>query len=293
MNWGELKSKVLARIHDTSLAEQVPNWTNEVQQEMVAAAQWRHLDADKTLPTTAPYTTGTVAVTNGSAAITFSTALPVSIVGQLFVAGGHYYKVATGGAGDTAATLDSVYIGSSNATASFQIIFYQLTLPTDFSPPRLYEALIQTGDGVNQLTFTPDHALFEEWPDESKTIGQPTLFRYFGGKMILWPPPDGAYNVKVLYHRTPTDLSTDTADDTALDWPSDLQYALLQGVLAVGYEYIDDTIADRCRTRFENALRAAVSRNNRAPGVGAGRLQRWDRGASHRSMNYRLPEPIG
>jgi hypothetical protein len=292
MNWGNFKDKILSRIHDRSLAAEVPEWLNEVQQEMVAAAQWRHLDADKILPTVAPFITGTVSVTNGLATLTFTNTLPAIIAGQLFVAGGHYYKILTR---DTAftATLDSTYISTTNAAASFQIISYQLTLPTDFSPPRLYTATIQTGDGVNLLHYTPDHLLFEEWPDESKTIGQPTNFRFHAGKMILWPPPDGVYNVRIWYHRVPNEFTTTTADSTDLDWPTDLRYALLQGVFAIGYEHIDDSIADRCRSRFENSLRAAVARNNRAPGVGAGRLQRWDRGASHRRMNYRLPEPIG
>jgi len=292
VNWGELKSKVLSRIHDPSLAAQVPDWFNETQQEMVAAAQWRHLEADKTLPTTTPFSTGTASVANASSSVTFTDTLPADIEGQLFVAGGHYYTIAQR-TNDTTAALDSAYIGTTDTAASFQIIFYQLTMPSDFSEPRLYDATIQTGDGVYDLDYVPDHILFTDEADESRTIGLPTLFRFHAGAMQLWPPPDGAYNVKIYYHRTPSEVTTSSADTVALDWPSDLQYALLQGLFAVAYEFIDDSIADRCRQRFENALRAAVSRNNRPPGVGAGRLQRWDRGSGHRRANYRLPEPIG
>lgn len=292
MNWGSFKSKVLSRIHDPSLAGNVPDWFNEVQQEMVAAAQWRHLDADKTIPTTAPFSTGTCSVANGSAVVTFTNTLPANIVGQIFRAASRYYKIASRDT-NTQATLDSTFIDVDNAALSFQIIFYQLTPPADFSPPRLYDITCQTGNGVNLLHYSSEHDLFEEWPDESRTIGLPTLFRFFGGNIQLWPPTNAAYNIKLFYHRVPVEMTTATLDSQVLDWPSDLQYALLQGAFAIAYEHIDDSIADRCRTRFMNALQIAIARNNRAPGVGAGRLKRWDHPGTHRRMNYRLPEPIG
>lgn len=293
MNWGSLKSQVLSRIHDDSLASKVPDWFNEAQLELLAAAQWRHLDADKILPTTAPYSTGTATVSAGGTTVTFGggASIPTGAAGQLISLGGFYYKIATRDS-STQVTLDSAAVAAVSAGA-YQILFYQLNMPSDFSPPRLYEATIQTGDGVNQLSYTQEHGLFQEWPDESRTIGQPTLFRFWAGKMQLWPPPDGAYNVKIYYHREPSEMTTSSADSTALDWPDDLQYALLQGVLAIGYEFIDDTLANACRQRFDQALVDAKSRNNRPPGVGAGRLKRWDGPALKGRTNYRLPEPIG
>lgn len=292
MLWGSLKSQVLGRIHDTSLAANVPDWYNEVQLELLSAAQWRHLEDDLTLPTTAPYSTGTASVTIGLTTVTFSGAtIPAGAAGQLLLLGGFYYKIASRDSASQV-TIDSAAVATST-DATYQIVFNALTLPANFSTPRIYEVTLQAAGGVTPLRYTTEHDLFEMDADESRALGQPYLFRYWAGGLILWPPPDAAYNVKVFYHREPSEMTTASGDGVVLDWPDDMQYAILQGVFAVGFEHIDDTLAAACRGRFETGLADAVKRNNRKPGAGNGRLKRWDgRGPSGR-LPYRLPEPIG
>lgn len=292
MNWGSFKSQVLSRIHDTSLAAKVPDWFNEVQLEVLSAAQWRHLDDDATLVTTEPYSTGTASVTAGSTTVTFSgSTIPTNAAGQLLVLDGYYYKIATRDSA-TQVTLD----GNAVTTVSggtFQIVFNSLDLPSNFSPPRLYQVTLQGAGDVTQLRYTTEHDLFECDADESRTVGKPYVFRLWGNKLQLWPPPNAAYNVKVFYHREPSEMTTSSADADLLDWPDDMQYALLQGTLAVGYEFIDDSNKDACRARFETGLADAVKRNNRKPGQANGRLKRWDSGGGAGRVPYRLPEPIG
>lgn len=292
MNWGSLKSKVLSRIHDTRLADKVPDWYNEVQSELLSAAQWRHLEDDLTLPTTAPYSTGTASGSAGQTTVTFSGAtIPAGAAGQLFSAGGFYYKIASRDS-SSQITLDSALVAALSG-ASYEIVFYALTLPSNFSQPRLYEVTLQANGAVWPLDYTNEHDLFECDADESRSLGQPTYFRFWAGALQLYPPPNAAYNVKVFYHRQPSEMSTASADATTLDWPDDMQYALLQGVFAVGFEHIDDTLAAACRGRFETGLADAVKRNNRKPGHGNGRLKRWDGRGGGGRLPYRLPEPIG
>ncbi len=293
MLWGSLKAQVLSRIHDTSLTDKVPDWFNEVQLELVSAAQWRHLEQTKMLPTTAPLSTGTASATNGLATVTFSgVTIPAGAAGQLISIGGSYYKIATRDSA-TQVTLDSVYIGTTGSGLSYQIVTYALTPPSDFTAPRLLEATIQIGSGVTPLQVVTEHDLFEDWADEVSTLGAPSLLRLFAGKIVMWPPPDAAYNVEIFYLRAPTEVTTISADATVLDWPNDLQYPLLQGVLAVGYEFIDDTLAAACRQRFESGLADAISRNNRSPMIGGGKLKRWDKPRMTGGLPYRLPESIG
>lgn len=292
MLWGSLKSQVLSRIHDTSLADKVPDWFNEVQLEVLSAAQWRHLDDDATLVTTAPYSTGTASVTAGDTVVTFSgSAIPTNAAGQILVLDGYYYKIATRDSA-TQVTLDGAAVAAASG-ATFQIVFNSLDLPSNFSPPRLYQVTLQGAGDVTQLQYTTEHDLFEMDADESRSLGKPYLFRLWANKLQLWPPPDSSYNVKVFYHREPSEMSTSTTDATALDWPDDMQYMLLQGVFAVGFEHIDDSLAAACRQRFETGLADAVKRNNRKPGQGTGRLKRWDTRAGGGHLPYRLPEPIG
>lgn len=295
MNWGSLKSQVLSRIHDTSLAALVPDWYNEVQLELLSETQWRHLDDSKILPTTAPYSTGTASATNGSATITFAGGASVAsgAAGQLISVGGKYYKILTRDS-STQVTLESNYIGTTGSGLVYTIVFAFLTMPSNFSPPRLYTATLQASAGdVFELEYMSDHDLFEYDADEVSLNGRPYSFRFFEGVMALYPPPDAAYNVQVFYNRIPNTVSTTSADSVALDWPDYCQYALLQGTFAIGYEQIDDTLAEKARSRFDQALASAKDTNNRKPGVGAGRLKKWCGSARGGRLPYRIEEPIG
>lgn len=292
MNWGSLKAKVLSRIHDTSLADKVPDWFNEVQLEMVGLAQWRHLEQTKILPTTAPQSTGTASATRGLTTVTFAgTTVTAAVAGQLINIGGSYYKIASF-TNTTTIELDSAFIGTTGSGMAYQIVFYALTPPTDFSTPRLLEATIQSGSGVMPLQYATEHDLFETWSNEVDTLGPPTILRFFAGKIVLWPPPNGAYNIELFYHRVPAEVSTTSVDATVIDWPDDMQYPILQGVFAVGFEHIDDTLTASCRGRFEKGMIDAIARNNRAPMGGAGKFKRWDNPRMGGGLPYRLPEPV-
>lgn len=296
MLWGSLRSQVLSRVHDDSLATKVPDWFNEVQLELLAAAQWRHLEATAFLPTTAPYSTGTASAVNGSTVITFAggAVIPATAAGQLISVGGNYYKILSA---DNAqqVTLGSNFIGVTNAALAFQIVFPFLSLPGDFSPPRIFTAKLNGGVGDSiELDYSSEHDLFEFNADEASTNGRPYCYRFYQGKMVLFPPPDGSYNVEVFYSRIPNTVDTSTPDSTALDWPDFAQYILLQGVIAIGFEQIDDSLAAAARGRFESSLATAVSTNNRPPGVGGGKLKRWDRPMTRGGrLPYRVGDPIG
>lgn len=293
MNWGSLKSQVLSRIHDSRLGAKVSDWFNEVQLEMLAAAQWRHLEDEITLPTTAPYSTGTATASAGASIVTFGggASIPTGAAGQLLIAGGYYYKISSRDS-SSQVTIDGTIVAALSS-ATYKIVFYQLSLPANFSTPRIYEVTLQGSGFAEQLRYTTEHDLFEMDADESRIQGRPYLYRFWAGAIQLWPPPDAAYNCKVFYHREPSEMITTSADSTVLDWPDDLQYALLQGVLSVGYEFIDDTLASACRERFETGLADAVRRNNRRPGIDGGRMKRWDGRSGGGRLPYRLPEPIG
>lgn len=292
MNWGSLKSLVLSRIHDTSLAAKVPDWFNEVQLELLGAAQWRHLEATQMFTTSAPQTSGTATATNGSPTVTFAgTTIPSSAAGQLILIGGLYYKIKSVDT-TTQITLQINYSGTTGSGQTYQIVFYAADPPADLSAPRIYDATIQVGAGVLPLFFTTEHDLFEHWADEVRTLGHPTTLRFFANKVVLWPPPDGVYNIQLYYHRQPSVMSTTSVDSTVVDWPDDLQYPILQGMYAVGFEHIDDTLAASCRKRFEDGMQDAIARNNRVPMVGGGKLKRWDKPRASAALPYRIPEPI-
>lgn len=93
----------------------------------------------------AKYTTGTVALTNGSAAVTGSgTAFTAAMVGRYFKnndadGDGLWYKILTFTSA-TSITLDTVYSGSTDASATFQIA-EAFGLPEDLHMLPIYYAL--------------------------------------------------------------------------------------------------------------------------------------------------------
>ena len=80
-----------------------------------------------------PITTGTVAVTQNSTAITLSVAPAASVAGYGFrvTSDQTVYRIATHTAGQQPATLDSVYVGSTDAVAAYTLLKQDYTLAND------------------------------------------------------------------------------------------------------------------------------------------------------------------
>lgn len=101
--------------------------------EIVAAERWMWLrkEVDLTLPQTV--TTGTIAVTQGSKAVTLSSAPATSKRGHLLniQTDREVYKIAQHTAGATAVVLEAEYAEATNATASYQLWNNRIPLPSD------------------------------------------------------------------------------------------------------------------------------------------------------------------
>jgi len=142
-----------------------------------------------------PYQTGTVSVTNNSAAGSFSVAPTVSLKNQylqiLDTGNPEKYKIISHTANATAFTLDGPYNGSTGASSSFQVLMinYQIGNDTDIlrlvEPFRVYK---MTWDedrnyqvyGLDPNSFDYNYPLgsivqgmpnrFKIWKDEDKNI---------------------------------------------------------------------------------------------------------------------------
>lgn len=109
--------------------------------------------------------TGTLAVTNNSASVTFGTAPAASMAGRFLKVSDHpdVFRVLshTGGAG--AATLDGVYTGTTNGTASFKVMQLEYSLAADvlqlIAPMRVYKDNKQEIDGVDLISLERDYPL--------------------------------------------------------------------------------------------------------------------------------------
>ena len=98
-------------------------------------------------------TTGTVAVTAQSAAITFSSAPAASVANYHLHITNEFdvYRIATHTAGQTAATLDSLFTGSTNTVAGYSLRKLEYALASDvlrlISPMRMERASLWASPG--------------------------------------------------------------------------------------------------------------------------------------------------
>lgn len=97
------------------------------------AHEWSFLNRSTTLSLSAPYSTGTIAVTNGSTTVTLTTGTWPSGAADavLFVAGNPSYDVATRSSGSVI-LLDTAWTGTTASGLSYVLGYWDYEMPDDF-----------------------------------------------------------------------------------------------------------------------------------------------------------------
>lgn len=217
---------------------------NEVYRDIGAKyPNWWWLRKRTVLSTVDDITTGTVDVTNNSTSITFSSAPTPDLDTRVFMVTGNtldsgaVYRISAHTAGAAAATLDAVYTGATNATASYHVYGDALSLPTDLkdllfikrygflSPlqiisPEEMQTIKQydASEGKPQVAAVLDFL----------TTGDPTTAR----RLVIHPYPDEIYRLEVDYTQS---LNTELSGTTQPLIPDDFRQIIIYGALARGY----------------------------------------------------------
>lgn len=186
----------------------------EISQDLNEDFWWAKKQPPGTL-TLLPNITGRLACTNGSASITFSAVIPSSVVGYHIRIDGHpdVFRIATHTGGTAAATLDSVFTGSTNANVNFTLMKLEYDLPADCirvcSPMRIYQGAESEVDGVELSSLERDY------PVSQIQAGPPTQFAHTTETKLRFNksgPPAGttpnSIRVEFDYIARPADLTT-------------------------------------------------------------------------------------
>ena len=131
MTYGDVKFRLVKAFPGVD-ADLIEGWISDRYYEILAVLPWTRLSVEAVLQTTAPYATGTVAVTLGSANITLTSGTwTTGMSGRAFRVGtrNEFYEFLYVSA--TTATLDRVYEGPTAAAAGYQIFQHVYPLPTD------------------------------------------------------------------------------------------------------------------------------------------------------------------
>jgi hypothetical protein len=129
--------------------------------------------------------TGTVSVTLNSTSITFSSGPTVDLDNYYFRVDGHadVFRIAAHTSGGTAATLDAVYTGTTNAAAGFTVFPLEYNLATDVmrivAPMRTYVST--GGEWSRYKIYRSDlDSMEEEYPLVTSAVGVPDMYAEIG-----------------------------------------------------------------------------------------------------------------
>lgn len=234
---------------------------NRAYQHLLDMHPWSFLNVETLLKVYGPYTTGTADVTLGSTSVTgTSTAWTTAHIGWYFKCSNSFvfYKITNVDALTQTLTLESTY-GEANGSAQPYTLFKHVyNKPTDcaniigiryeYNLPEATEAYINTVD-----------------PDRSST-GEP--YRWFNASnttIEIWPVPDQAYSLRILYRRTISDM-TGEGDTCLIPERCVLLYARLTAyqqlaTRAEGQAYVQ--VLERAQKDFDDAWASAVEEDMR------------------------------
>lgn len=197
--------------------------------------RWKFFEKEAWLNLTAPYTTGTVAMTIASTGLVGTgTTWAEGMAGQEYYTAedsGRIYRITTF-TDTTHLTLASAYLGSTASGKTYSIRYVRYAAPTDWGQEGAF--FFQDGREINWSVMTLDEFLKKRMMHRA-TSAYPTdiLFAEIAGTkyFFIHPPPSAAKQVTYNYWKAPDSLSgTSYADANTTDWP-DRYLGLLHAVL--------------------------------------------------------------
>ncbi len=271
MTYGTLKKRLVQAFPAISL-DLIEGWINDRYAEILAELPWKRLNLQSTLQTVAPYITGTVAVTLGSAAVTLTSGTwTAAMTTRAFRGAGLNASYRFTYVSATTGTLDRAYEGPTATAATYAIFQNVYLLPSDcrlleddafssqFGPlQRMSHGQLNDADPSRLATGTP--TLWASYMDDSST---PPLMR-----VEFVPYPDLAIGIPFTYAADAGELT-----DTGTIIKAWLQpTALLEAVTARCKAHLKDYTGAQLHTVWaEKAL--VVMRGAEAQGMGMANLQ--------------------
>lgn len=251
--YSDIETRVMNRLRipttNTTEAAKVRALINDVYRDIGMKFDWWWLVKRQVINTVDDISTGTVAVTNGSASITFSSAPTSSVAGRvLLVPGdtrdsGAVYRISTHTAGSASATLDATYTGDTASAASYNVYQDTYDLAADVGKPLHVRRYGYSWPldlvGPEEIHGIKIYDLSEGKPQMASVIdfdtsGDPTTQK----QLVVHPYPDDTYRLEISYKQT---LNTELSGSTRPLIPDDYLSALEYGTLARGYPiFLDD-----------------------------------------------------
>lgn len=223
-------------------------WMGGTEVDPQVNENWWWLLKEGQILTTAKIATGTVSVTNGSASITFSSAPASSVADfQFIVSTGSLetYKILTHTGGSTAATLDTIFLGTTNAAASYTLFQIDYATANDVlrlaTPMRLTQSNLSGSSysrpGRNyQVLGLSNRELEEGFPMSLIVDGIPRFFAQMNEQKVRFDQRTATrVRIDYLYLQRPADLTNSGTEEAVVP----VQYRKLLADIALMFLFID------------------------------------------------------
>lgn len=217
-------------------------WVNARYRLLAGKRSWNWRIKDTIIQTVAEITTGTVAVTNGDTAITFSSGPTPSVAGWFiqFSDTDDWYEISAHTATQTGATLANAYLGTTDGTISYTLrkVYYSLPSTTG----KILNAK-QTRDDIT-LTYLTPYQLDYLIPDRTRSA-EPEFYSITGvdsnndWRVEFYPVPAETMNINFRHYIVPTELSAD--GDEPIFSPDFHEYLVWDVLGSYGFMFLDDT----------------------------------------------------
>ncbi len=258
---------------------------NERYTQILDELNWERLDQESILPTTAIYETGTLAVTNGSDAVTGTlTVFTAGMTGRgiRISSGAEFYEFTYASA--TTATLDRVYEGEDDTAASFKIFQSVYPLPVNLRSVESIRSL-SCQQGLEQVSRQwlnreiagrPQYGTPRYWSQFMDDASDPPL-----PQIELYPIPTDAEGLPYSFTADPSALSATST--SLLPWvrPGALVAGCEADLLSLDKNYLG---ADRKEARFQALLKQMRANAARAAGPATIRIAK--RHTQHRARRW-------
>jgi len=177
---------------------------------------WLRKDDQGVLTLNPKITTGTVSVTNNSASITFSSGPTPSVAGRHVKIDDHpdVFIISAHTATETGATLESVYTGPTDGTASYKVVQLDYTLASDVL--YLSAPMFAYQDGRKDIEHIELSELRRKWPLNEVGSGVPAEFAMLTQQAVRFSHSGGTESTDLIkvdyeYAAEPSDLADDSA----------------------------------------------------------------------------------
>ncbi len=232
---------------------------------VATARMWERYKTHGEISLQEPYTTGTIAITNGSTTCTLTTGTwPSWAASGKLVIGGKLYRIASRSSGSVV-LLTTAWAAATISGESYSLIRDEYTLPTDCLRFGRFYPGQNWGWGGNPSAM---EALLEAQHSFSYSQSYPYMWCVHGSgnsdKLMLFPWPSASNQLPFWYYRKPALLTSggDTADFDTLHL--ELLQRSIDYQIAIRYETCVAGDPEKCMRRLLEAL-SRFANNDKSP----------------------------